>query len=640
MINKIINFLLEQVDKIILAIVGLVCIWILVGYVVLNPNLVEYNSKEVRPADIDNLIGNRASGLEDKLKDDPEEKDPYRPKLNKFKSLLKSSISSIDDSAYFPLPKINNQVEIVERIYRIPKIEQVTETSAELFRTVAYIPTKNVGLENTYAQSETEANDIDFVTVQGKFNVNQLYESFHESFAGDQIQQDWRDPCLAKPVFAAVQLQRQQLGNDGTWGDWEIVPRSKIDDYRIRLDIPEDVSRLPLGIKALLVRLNNIQTRNTILQPWIYDIASADEQWYPPELHKKYVEELKKERQQESRSRRTSERERRGARRGERGPDTALPGRVTNPTIPTRVGATEIGRNPRTDGRITGRRGRETGDESTAKTWRQELASEYEKTLIDSKNNLEDLTELIIWAHDDTVEAGQSYRYRMRVGVINPIAGTNQSYKDDVALRSQITLWGQFSDITEKTDVPDKMYFFPRERRTTSGYVVVQVSKYILGYWYSKDYKINIGDEIGKVEMQKASSALVSRRNPTIATKEPDGPKVIDYRTGAILVDVIYVEDWAGTNSLRARDYHEILYTYGGANINHIPIGDRNWTNKLLAKYEEIKESQRRDKQPLKARSTNRQTAPNITHERPNRPENAMPPRGAIPTDPTKPWIR
>jgi len=212
----------------------------------------------------------------------------------------------------------------------------------------------------------------------------------------------------------------------------------------------------------------------------------------------------------------------------------------------------------------------------------------------------------------------------MRVGVVNPIAGTNQFHEDDIALRSHVFLWGQFFDVTEKIDIPEKMYFFPRERRTGSGSVVVQVSKYTLGYWYSKDYTIKVGDEIGKVEIQKRPSALTSRRTPTRGgIEEQDEPETIDYRTGAILMDVVNVEDWAGTKSLRARKYYEVLYTYDGTNINHIPVGDRFWTSNLQTKYKEIKESQSREKQPLRPRSASGRTTPGM---RRNRPEGGLMP--------------
>ena len=48
--------------------------------------------------------------------------------------------------------------------------------------------------------------------------------------------------------------------------------------------------------------------------------------------------------------------------------------------------------------------------------------------------------ELLFWAHDDTVKPGSSYKYRIRFGVLNPMAGTNrlapgfESYKYQVIL--------------------------------------------------------------------------------------------------------------------------------------------------------------------------------------------------------------
>ena len=42
---------------------------------------------------------------------------------------------------------------------------------------------------------------------------------------------NYNELSLADRVFASVQLQRRQLQENGTWGDWQEVPRSRVEPY-------------------------------------------------------------------------------------------------------------------------------------------------------------------------------------------------------------------------------------------------------------------------------------------------------------------------------------------------------------------------------------------------------------------------
>ena len=157
----------------------------------------------------------------------------------------------------------------------------------EHIRAVAYVPGVEINQENVYNQAISEPNDIDLVTVEFQFDIAALYKSFNDSFAGPKVKDQWRDKTLAEPVFAAVQLQRQQQLPDGSWRRiGKDVPRSKIDVYRQLLNIIEDVEKLSTG--GMQVRLLQYKERNVqldLLQPDCYRIASAREEWFPPSFH-------------------------------------------------------------------------------------------------------------------------------------------------------------------------------------------------------------------------------------------------------------------------------------------------------------------------------------------------------------------
>ncbi|GAG20623.1 unnamed protein product, partial [marine sediment metagenome] len=251
MIKKGSNFFEEHIEKIVLAIVGLICLWLLITRVFLSPNVVSYDNRKFGPVDIDTHIGEQAELLEDKLNDKPEPGQPYKKQVDGLIALLNSAIDNIDTTLYPPIPP-NTLIDVGDNpAYRIPQIGEVNDVVVERIRAAAYVPTEEIDEENVYDSTNSEPNDIDFVTVEAKFDVARLMRSFYGSFAGEDVPEEWRDPCLANPAFAAVQLQRQELLADGSWSDWQIVPRTKIDHRRKMFEAMEKVEKLPLvGIKA------------------------------------------------------------------------------------------------------------------------------------------------------------------------------------------------------------------------------------------------------------------------------------------------------------------------------------------------------------------------------------------------------
>ena len=88
------------------------------------------------------------------------------------------------------------------------------------------------------------------------------------------------------------------------------------------------------------------------------------------------------------------------------------------------------------------------------------ISQEFEKIVIKPDTKLSDLNEpVVLWAFDDTVEPGKDYRYRMRVGVFNPVAGTDNVSKSDETRKGDVILWSEPSQITNAVDVPGRIYF-------------------------------------------------------------------------------------------------------------------------------------------------------------------------------------
>jgi len=81
-------------------------------------------------------------------------------------------------------------------------------------------------------------------------------------------------------------------------------------------------------------------------------------------------------------------------------------------------------------------------------------------------------------------------------------------------------------------------------------------------------------------------------------------PETIDYSTGAVMVDAVAVNDWSGENNLSTRRYYDMLYSFDGADIEHMPVRTAYWAADLQKRYSEIVRMQRDKPEPLKAWNT------------------------------------
>jgi len=422
----------------------------------------------------------------------------------------------------------------------------------------------------------------------------------------------------------------------------------------------------PGGVKVRLLQFNDPEVRMDLLQPQAYQIASANQEWFPPSLHKKFLELQKKEKLEQKRDEveaQKQEKERELGQRGGTSGTRSSTGRYSGGTYSEGYGGTEglygtRGLRPRR-GRVSGRTGRADtglyddmgpyGDTGLAggkqrrprtrgperdieteymveidsraisrKPSVNDVYYEYEGILLTQMADLAKMREpLMFWAHDDTVEPGKNYRYRIRLGVFNPIAGTNQLSQQNKSIQNQVILWSKFSDTTQPVNIPGRLYFFAKDIQEAAKKVTVQVSRYLLGYWYSEDFPVRQGEVIGKVvesEPQQSKDRFGSRlplRLPTqvgaagrfgyvTPQEQTTEPESIDYSTGAVLVDAVAVNDWSGAGYLRPRLYFDMLYSFDGTNIEHMPIKPGNWSADLLVVYNQINKLQREPKEPLR----------------------------------------
>ena len=245
---------------------------------------------------------------------------------------------------------------------------------------------------------------------------------------------------------------------------------------------------------------------------------------------------------------------------------------------------------------------------------------------------------VLIWAFDDTAEPGKVYQYRLRVGVFNPVAGSDQLIDRDLDKKNQVILWSRFSQVVGPVEIPQMVYLFAKNVQDKTKTATVEVARYKLGYWRTEDFQVRPGESIGKsVDTKDKDSDRDRNRDrdrrmammtqmggpggggritdprgdmmmdPTMMygmTTDPTAastPKTVDYATGRVLLDLVEVNDWGDAPNLKPRMYHDMLYTPDGISIEHMPANMTNWPEDLADAYQAIQSEKRREPKPFRA---------------------------------------
>ncbi len=612
MSNKYIILLETHVEKLVLAIVSLACLWLLVTRVLISPNKVEFEGQKLTPVQIDQTIEARSNMLAEKL-DLPAVPGPaYEPVAAKLKDKISLTIADVNSGVYALLPASIRPDMIDDRRYKLPDVGVVQKVEVEHIRAVVHEPIEKVTDMSPYASQRSAPNDLDFVTVAGEIDVSDIYYNFYDCFSGDDVPAEWKDPCLAQPVFGAVELQRQEYLEDGIWSQWQRVPRMRIENRRDMFNVIENAAELPAGgIKMSLYKFNNRLVTADLLHPEPYQIASEEEQWYPPLLHKRYLSYRRKQEKEERREALEKENKRRDPRRSD-SPRGRNRGGLGGAISRGGEGESRGGSRRSYSGRgRESRRGKVSfggrEDERSPKDDRlrtttkkkteiEEIDEAIAKILITSKTDLSQKEEpLTFWSHDDTVEPGKKYRYRIRLGVFNPVAGTGQVKPVDQSRQNKVILWSKYSEVTDPIEIPKRLYFFPlRGEASENKAVTVKIFKYKMGYWYGWQGAVRQGEIIGKeVDNKESEENGISGKSV---------PETIDYSTGSVLVDVKTVNSWVSVNkNLTQKFYSDMLYSFDGDGIERMPIQQSYWPREVQSKYQELEKFEKKDKKPFRA---------------------------------------
>ncbi len=388
----------------------------------------------------------------------------------------------------------------------------------------------------------------------------------------------------ARPYVVGVDLQRQEMQSNGEWGDWSDVksdkampkytlPEPAIDSASGRLINRDDIRRAFAFVKG---------QQNTLMQPPFFDVVEGDYWELPPLAGQVEEEEALVEDPSKSPLAANP--------LGPRVPqNTEEPRRPTGGESGRRTGGGESGR--RAGGGEGGGGGGSSAARAAAESAKEkaEARTRLQADLLEAKRAIklkefsrvidiakrvhsdpnagaghkkdaeklariaakglkrQDMSgprsardagpELIVkpeskapavWFHDDTVESGKTYRYRMRVKLWNRYVGHPRPLKSAEEARSPV-IAGDWSYASDPITVTPKTYFFVTGGTQTKGTAVMEVWGWRKGRWVKERFEVAPGQLVGEAKKVKVDEFDDSGKQV-----EAD----IDFATNAVVLDV------------------------------------------------------------------------------------------------------
>ncbi len=148
-----------------------------------------------------------------------------------------------------------------------------------------------------------------------------------------------------------------------------------------------------------------------------------------------------------------------------------------------------------------------------------------------------------MWTNDLDVESGRTYRYRVRVGVVNPLFFFKQRLSEAQAERigDQFVVYSDWSDWSEPVETLRRHYFFLVGASSSVGRGTVEMWQFSDGQWNTAEFRVEPGDMIGQTVSSPEPLFTLPQQEPgrgtaSILDLPGMGPEV-DFSTEAYVVD-------------------------------------------------------------------------------------------------------
>lgn len=408
--------------------------------------------------------------------------------------------------------------------------------------------------------------DLRAVTVQAEFPAAALVASLEAAPRDPAFQTIPRFYWMNRLEILDVRLERQELTAEGVYAPMVIVPPAP-GIFSLRDELTSD---LPTAALQSLVNRAR-EKRVSLVRPRFYPMV-AGEAWRPvrveglaagrDESTRLRIESLLRAREQLDKRIEAVERRLSGS--VSTGPAPSAGGavagvRVTTPTRPQRdSGQSEAER-------------RRAADQSLLSNLRDERAkvdAELQqlgfdgavgldaaaRRLLDAPvDSIESVESLTLWAHDVTARPGATYRYRVSVGVTNPLFGntTNVAEQDTEA----VALPASYSPVS---DWSDPVYVEPTTQMFVTGaahpglgasadpaqspMASVELYHFHYGHWRRALVRLTPGDAIAAeltLPVMPLFTVVKEGEQPARFTGETAAPTSLRVTMDAFIVDVV-----------------------------------------------------------------------------------------------------
>lgn len=523
--QKWLGILEKNVEWMALGLAGLWVLWVAWSYWVTPPVVKLVDNKPQTPGQIDQTVADQKALLERSMSSStlPEEGLQVRDSVAEFVRRMTpqtpQAVAHTPFRSYPPLKELKPgdtlapQQRLVQELPTMPAPVDPEVRSGRSQVTIA-------PAAGTAPAPTATANNVDKIWVS-------VFSTWNTNDAVQRMQEKNVPGFLQKLTYVQVQVQREELMPDGSWGNPTLVPSLPMNAPPV--DWQSDPTQFTNWAKQNEVR---------ILQPDFYTVANGD-RWSPPseaadaqpdattptfdlqqsvstykalktdvERRRFMMELTPEQRRMVNRAINEEERQNRpppnpryplprgngdaqdsrvfgemlaqdddgpwmtgpGGVRIPIGPDgNPMPSQMHRPTRPLPSGLNNYDLTP-----------------VAPQVWQRPSNS----LTPDAAGNL------TIWAHDETVEPGKAYRYRMKVVVENPLYQTNQATDQ---LQKVYALESEWSEWSQQVSVPQNIKWW-----LVGGFPNAQQVRFAVSKWQNgveqrspNDFTVGAGDMIG-----------------------------------------------------------------------------------------------------------------------------------------------
>lgn len=537
--EKVTDFLEKNVQWIVLSIALLFVGYMAYQHILQPPHVVEIGSKTLKPGEVNEAI---VQGPVQRIKEDAAKPAPelipndfvsaFVQRMN-FETPQYAQVFEPLPSGLFPgkgdvatPPEDRPDAPVVVDISNLPKPPVPTGVETAADRMVAKIADMDAKPARNRADAVVEKEfDVDWVTVGAKIDARALQTAFEKAFKVEDAPDE-----LFQTRFLRVEMERQELMPDGSWGNSKMIAPLKI--HKMKPFPGPDATE-----KEKLEYLDWVEENGgMIATPAFYEWAKGP-QWYPPGTEKPelatpvgapggitggYFDPAnppkRKLTREEKRLVDEHKRREREMRRMRPGPGGPFP-----PGISPRNSRTPRQYSPAPGSR---RGGQGMTPEEHYRRMRQQQRGGYPNPYgrpgvfpgipgmpqpgrfpvpnpgagmgtegtFDVSTLEEDLQ---IWAHDEEPTPGKTYRYRLRYSLLNPLRQVRNVAKDK-KLEEDLSLTSDWSAWSEPVKISDRINFWLANATVRDA--KFEVYEWKDGAWKSRTEEAAPGDPIGKTD--------------------------------------------------------------------------------------------------------------------------------------------